>query len=144
MSSPIRVKQIDHVTIIVADLERTRQFYVDQMGMQEAERPGFSFPGVWFQSGSTQIHATLESPEAGKAGWGDQGVQLPSRGHHFAFEVDDALDATEQVKQLGIEIAAGPKRRPDGFIQLYILDPDRHVVELFSRDTKRDDLAELL
>ena len=128
----IKVKAIDHVTIIASDLEATRKFYVDGLGMEEVARPDFDFPGSWFQAGATQIHVTLESPEAGKAGWGDRGVKIASRGHHFAFEVDDAMAATETAKSLGFQIAREPKHRPDGAIQVYFYDPDGHVVELFS------------
>jgi catechol 2,3-dioxygenase-like lactoylglutathione lyase family enzyme len=129
---PIKVKSLDHVTIISSDLEATRKFYVDGLGMEEVARPAFDFPGLWFQAGATQIHVTLESPESGKAGWGDRGVQIPSRGHHFAFEVDDAIAATETARALGFQIAREPKSRPDGAIQVYFDDPDGHVVELFS------------
>jgi len=129
----IKVKQIDHVTIVIADIETTRRFYVDVLGMQQVPRPAFNFPGIWFQAGATQIHATTESPEAGRAGWADRGTTVASRGHHFAFEVDDAEAAAERLRELGIEIVAGPKHRPDGPIQLYIHDPDGHLVELFSQ-----------
>src|SRR5262249_50070306 len=55
-STGIRVKSIDHVTLVVKDLERSRRFYVDVLGMREVPRPAFSFTGLWFQAGKTQIH----------------------------------------------------------------------------------------
>ena len=128
----IHVKSIDHVTIVVSDLEQTRGFYVELLGMAEVARPAFDFSGLWFQAGATQIHATLESPQAGRAGWGDQGAALLSRGHHFAYEVDDANHCAEILSSHNIEILSGPRQRPDGAIQLYIADPDGHIVELFS------------
>ena len=131
--SKIHVKQIDHITLVVADLELTRQFYVDVLGMQQVVRPEFSFPGLWFQAGNTQIHATLTDANSGQAGWSDQGAAMASRGHHFGFEVDDANAATDALKQHGIEIISGPKHRPDGPLQVYFADPDGHLVELFSQ-----------
>lgn len=131
-SSALKVHQIDHVTIVVKDLDATENFYVNQLGMDKVDRPDFSFAGRWFQSGTTQVHATITHEEAGLAGWGDRGTTQPSRGHHFAFQVDDARAAAEAAKVLGIEIADGPKLRPDGFVQLYVYDPDQHLVELFS------------
>lgn len=128
----IQVKQIDHVTLVVADLEATRRFYVGILGMQEVPRPAFSFPGAWFEAGTTQIHATVSDAESGEAGWGDRKVGSLSRGHHFAFEVDDANYAAGELADAGIPIASGPKNRPDGPLQLYIHDPDGHLVELFS------------
>lgn len=131
-SAPIRVQQIDHVTIVVKDLQASRNFYVDLLGMDEVPRPGFPFPGLWFQAGNTQIHLILEHPESGPAGNRfAEGVSI-SRTHHFAFPVDDALETKAILDELGIPIVAGPKHRPDGPIQLYILDPDHNLVELFS------------
>ena len=86
----IKAKFIDHVTLVIADMDASRKFYVDLLGLEEVPRPAFGFPGAWFQAGTTQIHATLESPEAGQSGWGERGATQVSRGHHFAFEVDDA------------------------------------------------------
>ena len=100
--------------------------------MKEHTRPDFDFPGAWFGIGDMQIHATVESELAGMAGWGDRKVKSISRGHHFAFEVPDVAAATEAARKNGIEIGDGPKQRPDGAFQVYLYDPDRHLVELFS------------
>jgi catechol 2,3-dioxygenase-like lactoylglutathione lyase family enzyme len=127
------VDSFDHVTIICADLEATRRFYVDVLGMAEVARPAFGFPGLWFQTGSVQIHATQQSPEAGQAGWADRGGSVTSRGHHIAFAVDNVEKALEVVRELGVRIASPLQHRPDGFKQVYLYDPDGHVVELVSR-----------
>jgi len=130
--TPIRVKQIDHVTLVVKDLTKSRQFYVDLLGMDEVPRPGFGFPGLWFEAGGTQIHLIEEHKESGPAKiFVPEKCQI-SRTHHFAFEVDDAMATIECLKEHGVPIAAGPKNRPDGPTQLYINDPDGNLVELFS------------
>ncbi|HWL10099.1 MAG TPA: VOC family protein [Planctomicrobium sp.] len=131
-AKPIRVKQIDHISIVVKDLEASRRFYVDVLGMEPAPRPNFSFDGLWFQAGSTLVHLILEHPESGPADR-DQPLHLQvSRTRHVAFEVDNALEAKVRLDELGIPIASGPKSRPDGPIQLTIFDPDNNLVELFS------------
>jgi len=132
VTNPLQVRTFDHITLIVDDIEATRKFYVDLLGMKECPRPDFGFPGAWFEVDTVQIHATGASDLAGMAGWGDRKVKSISRGHHFAFEVDDVDIAAERINSLGIEIGAGPQSRPDGARQLYIYDPDRHLVELFS------------
>lgn len=129
---PIRVQQIDHVTIVVKDLGASRRFYVDVLGMKEVPRPDFSFAGLWFQAGRTQIHLILEHDQSGPAGGFVPEKCSISRTHHFAFEVEDALQAKARLDELGIPIVAGPKHRPDGPVQLYVFDPDRNLVELFS------------
>jgi catechol 2,3-dioxygenase-like lactoylglutathione lyase family enzyme len=125
------VKSFDHVTLICADLEATRRFYVDFLGMTQVPRPAFKFPGMWFQIGNMQIHATQQSSESGKAGWAEGG-KIVSRGHHIAFAVDDVSDALKIVESHGVRIASRLQQRPDGFKQLYLYDPDGHVVELVS------------
>ena len=132
MPAPIAVKSLDHVTLVVKDLDRSRQFYVEGLGMREVPRPAFQFPGLWFQAGATQIHLIGEhdgSPPAGNP--------LPeqfrtSRSHHFAFLVDDANAAYLRAQELGLKIVSPPKSRPDGFVQMFLNDPDGHVVELCS------------
>jgi catechol 2,3-dioxygenase-like lactoylglutathione lyase family enzyme len=128
----LRVTAFDHVTIICADLEATRRFYVDVLGMTDVPRPAFGFPGNWFQIGNVQIHATQTSPEAGKPGWADQGTKIVSRGHHIAFAVDNVPRALELAKAHNVPIASPLQRRPDGYQQAYLYDPDGHVVEIVS------------
>ena len=131
-SVPIQVKTLDHVTLVVKDLARSRRFYVDGLGMREVERPGFSFAGSWFQAGPTQIHLILEFEGSGPAGLPIPERSKSSRNHHFAFQVDDAHAAAERCRVLDLPIVSGPKERPDGVVQVFILDPDGHVVELCS------------
>jgi catechol 2,3-dioxygenase-like lactoylglutathione lyase family enzyme len=128
----VRVKSIDHVTLVVKDLERSRRFYVEVLGMREVPRPPFSFAGSWFQAGNTQIHLILEF-----AGSAPAGNLLPeslrsSRSQHLAFAVEDAEAALPWLHEHGIRILSGPKPRPDGYIQVFVTDPDGHVVELCS------------
>ncbi|MEZ6119209.1 MAG: VOC family protein [Pirellulaceae bacterium] len=68
-STPLlSVKVIDHITLVVQDLDRSERFYRDILGMVPTERPSFGFPGLWFQSGNTQIHMNVQGDEAGSAG----------------------------------------------------------------------------
>jgi catechol 2,3-dioxygenase-like lactoylglutathione lyase family enzyme len=131
--NPLQVHALDHITLIVDDLAATREFYVDTLGMAEVPRPDFDFPGAWFEIGHVQIHATVAGELAGLAGWGDRQVKSISRGHHFAFEVSDMDAALESIARIGLKIGDGPKQRPDGAHQVYIYDPDGHLVELFTK-----------
>jgi catechol 2,3-dioxygenase-like lactoylglutathione lyase family enzyme len=123
------VKSIDHVTIVVKDLAATRWFYVDALGMTEVPRPNFSFAGQWFQAGPTLIHTILEfegSEPAGIAG------AKNTRGHHLAFLVDDARAAEERMRALSVPVVRGASLRPDGAVQVFVHDPDGHLIELTS------------
>lgn len=128
----IAVKSLDHATLVVKDLERSRQFYVDVLGMREVPRPAFSFAGSWFQAGATQIHLILEFKGSGPAGNLLAQEKRNSRTHHIAFLVDDAAAVLPLLKDAGVNVLSGPKPRPDGYIQVFVTDPDGHVVELCS------------
>ena len=128
----IRVKTIDHVTIVVEDIQRSTDFYTKILGMQQIERPNFGFPGAWFQAGNTQIHLVLQSDKAGSAGIGQFDGFDPSLSFHYAFQVDDCDGAAKRLTELGLQIVVGPRQRPDGARQVYVYDPDGHLIELCS------------
>jgi len=128
----LRVKTLDHVTLVVKDLERSRRFYVDVLGMAEVQRPAFSFAGSWLQAGPTQIHLILEYAGSGLAGNLAPENRRTSRSNHFAFEVESAESAVAWLKKCKAPILDGPKPRPDGYMQVFVTDPDGHVVELCS------------
>ncbi len=131
-SAGIGVQGIDHVTLVVKDLERSRQFYQAALGMREVPRPAFSFAGLWFQAGNTQVHLILEFAGSGPAGNLVPQPLRSSRSHHAAFLVADAEAIVPQLKALDIPILSGPKPRPDGYMQVFVTDPDGHVIELCS------------
>jgi catechol 2,3-dioxygenase-like lactoylglutathione lyase family enzyme/uncharacterized protein YunC (DUF1805 family) len=128
----IRVKSIDHVTLVVKDLERSRQFYVDILGMREVPRPAFSFAGSWFQASATQIHLILEYSGSGPAGNLVPEERRSSRSHHVAFLVDDAEAVVPLLQARNVRVLSGVKPRPDGYLQVFVTDPDGHVIELCS------------
>jgi catechol 2,3-dioxygenase-like lactoylglutathione lyase family enzyme len=129
----IGVKTIDHVTLVVGDLERSAAFYVELLGMRRVARPSFGFPGLWFQAGSTQIHLILKHDKSSYAGLPDAPPEAGAgRVFHFAFEVPDFETAVARLKSAGIRVR-GTGLRPDGCHQLWCYDPDGHIVELFSR-----------
>src|SRR5690349_2064993 len=111
----LNVKSLDHVTIVIKDLAATRRFYVDILGMREVPRPSFQFVGQWFQAGATQIHTILEAEGTGRAG---TAMERNTRGHHFAFLVENAEAAYLKVQELGLPIVSPPRTRPDGAVQV--------------------------
>lgn len=126
----IKVLHIDHVTLIVKDVQASRRFYVDLLGMEEVARPAFDFEGAWFRAGATLIHLIQEHDRSGPAGYPDAVLKKSSRNHHFAFEVADARAAAETLKSLNVPLVDDAKTRPDGAVQVFLTDPDGHVVEL--------------
>ena len=125
--------RLQHCGLIVADLERSRGFYGGALGLEEVPRPGnFVFEGAWFQVGEDQIHLLVASETTGTAGTGDPGPSVAmGLATHVAIEVDELAAALRQLAEHGVPITGGPMPRGDGYDQLFVLDPDGYVIELF-------------
>jgi catechol 2,3-dioxygenase-like lactoylglutathione lyase family enzyme len=132
----VSVRRLHHGGIYVSDLEATRAFYVGVLGFEEVPRPAsFTFPGAWFRSGAAEIHATVEL-EAGRV----RALAREPVGRereagfwaHWALQVDDAEHARAELEARGADVVGGPIVRSDGVTQIYVLDPDGYMLELFS------------
>jgi lactoylglutathione lyase len=100
-----------------------QRFLSPRPELEPIPRPAFSFPGAWFRLGTNQeLHliANLRSP-----------FFASHENNHFALRVDN-LDPWEQhLKDVGADFAPR-KPRPDGASQVFLRDPDGHVIELFT------------
>jgi catechol 2,3-dioxygenase-like lactoylglutathione lyase family enzyme len=127
---------LHHVTLTVTDIDRSKQFYRDILGLKEIARPAFPFPGAWFEIGDTQhlhliVHddATFRAPHKG----------IDTRDVHFAVRVPSYRRALEFLRAKGYsentdsrdfhKMEVKPKPTA-GYPQIYIIDPDRHVIEI--------------
>jgi catechol 2,3-dioxygenase-like lactoylglutathione lyase family enzyme len=117
----VLIAQLNHVALHVADVDRSVTFYRDVLRLEPIPRPAFTFPGAWFRLGADQeLHLIGERTRE---------VVSHNRGNHFALLVDD-FDAWEQ-HLVAQQVQFVPRRtRPDGALQLFIIDPDGHYVEL--------------
>ncbi len=129
---PIDVRNFDHVTFVVSDLAATEHFYVNVLGLEKTKRPAFDFQGDWYEIENILLHVILANEDSGLPGPGDRQVKSASRGQHLAFNIDDIDRTVALLEQHGISLVAGPKERPDGASQVYINDPDGHLIELFA------------
>jgi catechol 2,3-dioxygenase-like lactoylglutathione lyase family enzyme len=121
---PPAASQLNHVALHVADVEQSVVFYRDVLGLTPIGRPAFSFPGAWFLLGKDQ--------ELHLIGGRHQEVHSHNRGNHFALLVSGVseFEAWEQYLTQQ-QVRFDPRRtRPDGALQLYVIDPDGHYIEI--------------
>jgi catechol 2,3-dioxygenase-like lactoylglutathione lyase family enzyme len=125
--------RIQHVGLVVANLERSRRFYGEALGLEEVPRPpNFTFSGAWFRFGGTEIHLLAEADTTGGAGQGDPGPgAVQGLATHLAFEVDDLDGACARLDEHGVALVGGPMPRGDGYVQVFFRDPDGYVLEFF-------------
>jgi catechol 2,3-dioxygenase-like lactoylglutathione lyase family enzyme len=115
----MKVKEYNHVGIVVRDLERCKWFYGEVLGLQTIPRPPFDFPGHWYQVGPTcQLHLMVYEET------------IPNSMRHIALEVANFEEAIHELKAKRIEIVEGPGKRPDGSDYLFCNDPDGNRVEI--------------
>jgi catechol 2,3-dioxygenase-like lactoylglutathione lyase family enzyme len=132
----MEITAIHHTALTVSDIERSRKFYREILGMKEIPRPPFPFPGAWFQIGdSQQFHLIVHD----RATFREK--PLDTRDVHFAVRVPSHRAAVEFLRAKGYREDADlgdpycmivQPRPTAGYPQIYICDPDRHVIEFNS------------
>src|SRR3954466_3592815 len=89
--NPPQFTQLDHCSVIITNLERSRRFYRDLLGLKEIAKPRtFDFVVLWFQLGDTQLHLLRK----------DQPDTISPR--HFALRVPDARAARRYFQEHGV------------------------------------------
>ena len=130
----MEILELHHVSLPTADLERSKAFYRDVLGLQELARPDFPFPGAWYRLGDRELH--LIGGEA--ATWPADAGPHPRR-LHLAVRVASFAAALARLEALGYREdrpVEDPRRlmiqrRPvTGYPQIYLVDPDRHLIEI--------------
>src|SRR5437764_15100638 len=103
---------LHHVTVQTTDLEATRDFYRDVLGLRVGFRPDLDFPGYWLYCGDVPVVHLV--PRANAIGGGPSADTGPFA--HFALLASDfpALKATLETK--GVKYrenhSASPARDP--------------------------------
>ena len=122
----LQLKALDHVGLLVSDLDRSLQFYVDALGMELMRRRDGA---AVIKIGDQELNLFCVP---GRAAVPDE----PHRIDHFCLTVAyaDADDLIAALGEAGIAIARGPIARRDG-VAVFISDPDGVKVEL---QIKRD------
>lgn len=136
---PARTMSMHHVCLVVSDIAATRDFYVNVLGFEEIHRPtDFVFHGAYFQNGNVEVHVVRET-ESGRLsrhapGWDGEELRT-GLCHHFAVMVDSFEPFLAAMQERGLERVGGPRVRDDYVEQIYIADPDGHVIELLYQHT---------
>jgi glyoxylase I family protein len=117
MPATLQIAQIDHSSVIITNVERSRRFYRDVLGLQEINKPRtFDFVVLWFQLGNQQVHLLLQ----------EKADAISPR--HFALRVTDVAAARNYFRAHGIPIQeTTPIPGADRF---FIADPDGNRIEI--------------
>lgn len=113
-------KAIDHIQLAApkGSEERARKFYREILGFDEIEKPAElrKNGGVWFKSGSCQLHIGIEEPFT------------PAQKAHPAFEVKNIEELKRHLAASNIPYNEDGKL--PGASRIYIHDPFGNRIEL--------------
>jgi catechol 2,3-dioxygenase-like lactoylglutathione lyase family enzyme len=132
---------LNHFSIRTLDLEATRAFYEQVLGLSVGPRPAFPFPGLWLYRGDHSDYANAvvhvigmdpNDPEGLRRYLGDRDVSaLQGSGavDHVAFFATGLADMRAHLRSMGVQ--ARERTVPNlGLHQLFLDDPNGVVIEL--------------
>jgi catechol 2,3-dioxygenase-like lactoylglutathione lyase family enzyme len=114
------IEGMNHFNVLTDDVEATRRFYADVIGLVEGDRPPLGFPGIWFYVGSRPIlHVSAAKLPHDRAGVID----------HMAFTATDLRGTVAKLNREGVKFVL---RQQVGtkIWQIFCHDPMGAKVEL--------------
>jgi glyoxylase I family protein len=141
------VNVLDHISVTVADMDRSLAFYRDLLGLKEVERHRLEGETISTMAGKPEVLlqvVRLAAPDTpgilldlqqylkpeGKV----SNAQLGDVGHaHFCFGVPDLDQAFQELTAKGVEFVSRPVQFDLGWGILdvvFMKDPDGFIVEL--------------
>lgn len=112
---------IQHVNLMVDDLDAAVEFYTGVLGLDRASTPDLGFPAQFIAINDVQeIHLNeLEDTRGTRS--------------HFAIRVDDFSAIFRRAKDAGVIESATwglAKRLGNGVLQMFVRDPSGNLVEI--------------
>ncbi len=139
----IRIEQVDHIGIRVADADRALAFY-GILGFRLAHRVTFDAVLIIRNPEGVEINLVVNANDdhGGRNVLMDvEGTKYPGI-THVALRVASIADTVEALHRNGVEIRQGPvKFGEDGNVSVFVRDPDLNTIELRGRDEDAERLG---
>lgn len=118
------IKGIHHVSMVISDTVRSKQFYGQVLGLTEVPRnPIIPFPGLWFEVGERTIHL-LEVPNQDPTTRTGNGPE----DRHVALTVESIPDLKDHLQKQN-----WPFVYKDKVNSVFIRDPDGNTIEFVQK-----------
>lgn len=132
------IQRMEHYLVLSDDIDETKRFYCEVLGMTEGFRPNLGFPGYWLYVGDTPcIH--IAEWETYAVFTKRVGIPISTRAagtgplDHIAFNAARYDETVEKLDRLGIEMSSNILDEI-GLRQLFIRDPNGLLIELNFRE----------
>ncbi len=128
------LQHIEHYLVLTDDLDATRDFYVQALGLREGPRPPLEFPGYWVYAGDIPcIHIAEWRTYTEHSN--RKGVPVSTKAHstgavdHIAFHARDYDEVLARLERSGVQSRRNDP--PGGFLrQLFLADPNGVKIEI--------------
>jgi catechol 2,3-dioxygenase-like lactoylglutathione lyase family enzyme len=128
------VTALNHYLIVSKNLERSKKFYQDVLGLDVAERPDFGFPGYWLKTGDNIcVHLASQDPNETRDLFllkkHPEGTTGSGSVDHIAFLARDPHEVRDRIQKNKVEMHF--RSFPDAkLFQIFLKDPDDVTIEL--------------
>ena len=120
---------LNHYTILARDLEATKDFYTDIVGLKVGDRPPLNFPGYWLYCGDVPtVHLIGHRPEIESIRDSSSDPAKTGRLDHIAFACAGLKDMKATLERNSVKYDERVLPRLN-MTQLFYYDPDGIAVE---------------
>ena len=126
--------RMEHYLVLSDDIDKTRDFYRDTLGLREGFRPKLEFPGYWLYVGETpSIHIAEWQTYAKWAA--EVGIPISTKAQstgavdHIAFNASGFDEMRARLKSRGVDVSEN-LLDDIGLRQLFFHDPNGVPIEL--------------
>jgi catechol 2,3-dioxygenase-like lactoylglutathione lyase family enzyme len=126
---------IEHFLIQSADIEVTKDWWVNVLGLRVGPSPDFKFPVYWLYAGDRDVlHLTqggnnVSDNRMKYLGQTSQATQGSGVVDHIGFRATGLHDMIDHLNKLGVEFKER-QVNDQGLYQLFLFDPNGVKVEL--------------
>ena len=128
------VTSLNHYLIVSKNLERSKKFYQEVLGLDVAERPDFGFPGYWLKTGDNIcVHLASQDPNTIRDNFllkkHPKGTTGSGSVDHIAFLAQNPEEVRNRIQKNKVEMHF--RSFPDAkLFQIFLKDPDDVTIEL--------------
>jgi len=128
------ITSLNHYLIVSKNLERSRKFYEQVLGLELADRPDFGFPGYWLKTGDNIcVHLASQDPNKVRDQFllkkHPKGTNGSGSVDHIAFLAQNPDAVGERIRKNKVELHV--RSFPDAkLFQIFLKDPDDVTIEL--------------
>jgi catechol 2,3-dioxygenase-like lactoylglutathione lyase family enzyme len=128
------LQKLEHYLVLSDDIEQTKEFYCDALGMTEGFRPELDFPGYWLYVGAVPCIHVAEWRSY--AVWTKEvGIPVSTKARgtgpvdHIAFNATGYDEMRARLENRGIGMSTN-HLDDIGLRQLFLYDPNGVAIEI--------------